>query len=211
MLRPFSAAAVGSDLLAAVLASGLTVLYLLFAAAPTGSAELDHRNLPVVPPAPAAGGSVAAPIPAPWVAAGEPVPAEALYTLANPAPWPAHEAKPRSWYNRILFPAKHCPYCGRRVPTEKGSYWFLLLGFIGQFVFSLRFLVQWLASEKAGDSVVPVSFWWLSIFGSLFLLIYAIAIMAWPIILGQAPNCFIYARNLYFIKRRSQEAAAAAK
>jgi lipid-A-disaccharide synthase-like uncharacterized protein len=78
---------------------------------------------------------------------------------------------------------------------------FLTLGFIGQAFFSMRFLVQWLASEKAGKSVVPISFWVFSILGSFFLLIYAIYRKDPVFILGQAPNIFIYSRNLYLIKR----------
>ncbi len=142
-----------------------------------------------------------------WVRKRKPVPDRVLYPYstdpAKTAPVPAHEAKPRSWHNRILFPTVRCPYCGRRVPTRKGSYFWLIIGFIGQIGFTARFLVQWLATEKARASVVPTSFWYLSIFGSILLLAYAVSIVAWPIILGQLPNVFIYGRNLYFIRRRS--------
>ncbi|ADO84202.1 lipid-A-disaccharide synthase N-terminal domain-containing protein [Ilyobacter polytropus] len=78
---------------------------------------------------------------------------------------------------------------------------FLILGFIGQAFFSMRFLVQWLASERAGKSVIPLSFWIFSIMGSFFLLIYAIYRKDPVFILGQAPNLFIYTRNLYLIKK----------
>ncbi|WP_372713931.1 lipid-A-disaccharide synthase N-terminal domain-containing protein [Ilyobacter sp.] len=77
----------------------------------------------------------------------------------------------------------------------------LILGFIGQAFFSMRFLVQWLASERAGKSVIPLSFWIFSIIGSFFLLIYAIYRKDPVFILGQAPNLFIYTRNLYLIKK----------
>jgi endogenous inhibitor of DNA gyrase (YacG/DUF329 family) len=110
-----------------------------------------------------------------WVRDRKPVPDGVLYPYANDpeaqAPPPPREAKPRSWHNRLLFPTVNCPYCGRRVPTQKGSYFFLILGFAGQLLFSARFLVQWIATEKAKKPVVPVSFWWLSIFGSLLLLV----------------------------------------
>ncbi|WP_319200810.1 lipid-A-disaccharide synthase N-terminal domain-containing protein [uncultured Ilyobacter sp.] len=77
----------------------------------------------------------------------------------------------------------------------------LILGFIGQAFFSMRFLVQWMASERAGKSVIPLSFWIFSIIGSSFLLIYAIYRKDPVFILGQAPNLFIYTRNLYLIKK----------
>ena len=136
---------------------------------------------------------------APWVAAGEPVPPDALYTESDPAP--EYQAKERSWHNRLLFRTIRCPYCGRRVPTKRGSYVFLLIGILGQAGFASRFLVQWVASERAGRSIMPSAFWWLSIAGSLLLLLYALHIKAVPIVLGQLPNCFIYARNLHLTKR----------
>ena len=108
------------------------------------------------------------------------------------------------WHEKVLFPTVTCPYCGRRVPTWKGSYIFLVIGFIGQAAFSGRFLVQWLAMEKARASVIPVAFWWLSIVGSVLLLAYAISIRAWPIILGQTPSVFVYSRNLYFIRKNNE-------
>lgn len=76
---------------------------------------------------------------------------------------------------------------------------FLGIGLIGQGFFSTRFLVQWIASEKAGRSVVPSSFWIFSILGSGLLLIYAIYRKDPVFILGQAPNLLIYSRNLYLI------------
>lgn len=78
---------------------------------------------------------------------------------------------------------------------------FMILGFIGQFFFSMRFVVQWIASEKHKKSVVPLSFWIFSIIGSALLLIYAIYRKDPVFILGQAPNLFIYFRNLWFIRK----------
>jgi lipid-A-disaccharide synthase-like uncharacterized protein len=77
----------------------------------------------------------------------------------------------------------------------------LIVGFGGQAAFSARFLVQWLASERAGESVVPTAFWYLSIAGSLALLSYAVARVDPVFILGQAFGVFIYSRNLYLIGR----------
>jgi len=79
----------------------------------------------------------------------------------------------------------------------------MILGFIGQFFFSMRFIVQWIASEKKKQSVVPLSFWVFSIVGSSLLLIYAIYRRDPVFILGQAPNLLIYFRNLWFIKKEN--------
>lgn len=77
-------------------------------------------------------------------------------------------------------------------------FW-LCLGFFAQLLFTARFIVQWLASEKAKRSVVPVSFWFISIAGSALLLLYAIYRMDPVFILGQSFGCLIYFRNLYLI------------
>ncbi|MGL5278934.1 MAG: lipid-A-disaccharide synthase N-terminal domain-containing protein [Cetobacterium sp.] len=79
---------------------------------------------------------------------------------------------------------------------------FLIIGFIGQGLFSMRFIIQWLASEKAKKSVIPFSFWIFSLSGSIFLLIYAVYKKDPVFILGQAPNVLIYSRNIYLIKKK---------
>ena len=79
------------------------------------------------------------------------------------------------------------------------TFW-LVLGFCAQAMFAARFWVQWIASEKAGKSIVPLLFWYLSIFGSLLLLVYSIYRKDPVFILGQATGIFIYTRNLYLIK-----------
>ena len=78
---------------------------------------------------------------------------------------------------------------------------FMVLGFIGQFFFSMRFIVQWVASEKHKKSVVPLAFWVFSVLGSFLLLIYAIYRKDPVFILGQAPNLLIYFRNIWLIKK----------
>ena len=78
----------------------------------------------------------------------------------------------------------------------------LIIGFTGQFLFFLRFFLQWLVSEKKKESVIPVSFWYFSISGGVILLIYAIYRKDPVFILGQSLGVFIYARNLYFIRRK---------
>jgi len=77
--------------------------------------------------------------------------------------------------------------------------WWVLIGFAAQGLFTARFLVQWIATEKRKQSYVPTSFWYFSLFGGLFLLIYAIHRKDPVFILGQSSGVFIYARNLYFI------------
>ncbi|MED5526232.1 lipid-A-disaccharide synthase N-terminal domain-containing protein [Gallaecimonas pentaromativorans] len=79
--------------------------------------------------------------------------------------------------------------------------WWLLLGFAGQLLFSARFLVQWLVSEKAKQSIVPTAFWYLSIGGSSLLLVYAIYRKDPVFILGQSAGFIIYLRNLQLIKK----------
>ena len=81
------------------------------------------------------------------------------------------------------------------------------IGFFAQLMFSARFLVQWLASERAGRSIVPLLFWYLSIAGSALLLAYAIHRKDPVFILGQSVGIFIYSRNLYLIRREKKAAA----
>lgn len=78
---------------------------------------------------------------------------------------------------------------------------FAVIGFIGQGLFSMRFIIQWIASEKAGRSVIPFSFWIFSLGGSFLLLTYAIYRKDPVFILGQAPNVLIYSRNIYLLKK----------
>lgn len=77
---------------------------------------------------------------------------------------------------------------------------FIILGLAGQLMFSARFLVQWIASERRKKSVVPISFWFLSLFGSFLLLIYAIYRKDIVFTLGQLFGFIVYIRNLLIIK-----------
>ena len=72
-------------------------------------------------------------------------------------------------------------------------------GLFGQLLFMGRFLVQWIASERARRSTIPVAFWYFSIGGAIILLSYAIYRRDPVFILGQSLGFFIYARNLWFI------------
>ncbi|HRK24988.1 MAG TPA: lipid-A-disaccharide synthase N-terminal domain-containing protein [Beijerinckiaceae bacterium] len=89
---------------------------------------------------------------------------------------------------------------------EKADLW-LLIGIGGQLLFTARFLVQWIASERAGRSVVPLAFWLFSIGGGLITLVYGIKRREPVIILGQSLSLFIYARNLMLIARERREKA----
>ena len=75
------------------------------------------------------------------------------------------------------------------------------VGLLGQALFSARFVIQWIASERRRQSVVPRQFWYLSLLGALITLSYAIHRHDPVFILGYAPGLFIYARNIYFIHR----------
>jgi lipid-A-disaccharide synthase-like uncharacterized protein len=81
----------------------------------------------------------------------------------------------------------------------------ITIGFVAQFLFSMRFIVQWIASEKARASIVPETFWYFSLAGGAMLLAYAIYRMDPVFILGQAAGLVIYARNIYFIWLGKQE------
>jgi lipid-A-disaccharide synthase-like uncharacterized protein len=90
--------------------------------------------------------------------------------------------------------------------VEKLS-WLVLVGYAGQALFTMRFVVQWIASERAKKSVFPVAFWFFSIGGGLLLFAYALTIKDPVFILGQGFGVFVYLRNLYFVyrERRSSD------
>ena len=77
----------------------------------------------------------------------------------------------------------------------------LLLGIVGQLLFGMRFVIQWVASERQGKSVIPVAFWFFSIGGGLITLIYGLYKREPVIILGQGLSVFIYVRNLALIRK----------
>lgn len=84
-------------------------------------------------------------------------------------------------------------------PLILDNFW-TAFGFVGQSLFTSRFLVQWWISERVGESIMPKLFWYLSLIGSLMLLTYAIAVKDPVIILGQAFGVVIYVRNLMLIR-----------
>ncbi|MEM7178194.1 MAG: lipid-A-disaccharide synthase N-terminal domain-containing protein [Pseudomonadota bacterium] len=88
---------------------------------------------------------------------------------------------------------------------NRGELIWIMVGLGGQVLFMMRFMLQWLASEKARRSVIPISFWWFSIGGAAILLAYAIHRADPVFILGQSLGFFIYARNLWFIYLERKE------
>jgi len=83
---------------------------------------------------------------------------------------------------------------------EHDPLW-LVIGFAGQALFSMRFIVQWLKSEKVRRSVIPLAFWYFSLAGGTLLTAYAIHRGDPVFIVGQSLGLFIYQRNLWLIRR----------
>ena len=85
-------------------------------------------------------------------------------------------------------------------------FW-LIFGFTGQVLFSLRFVVQWWRSERAGRSVIPLEFWYLSLAGGAVLLTYAVYRRDPVFILGQLTGVAVYTRNLVLLRREARAAS----
>lgn len=83
------------------------------------------------------------------------------------------------------------------------SHW-IIVGLVGQTCFFMRFLIQWIVSEKRGESIIPLPFWYFSIGGSLILLFYSIHREDPVFILGQSVGSVIYIRNLVLISRKKK-------
>ncbi len=86
------------------------------------------------------------------------------------------------------------------------GFWWVVFGLSAQMMFMMRFIVQWLASERAGRSVVPIAFWYFSLAGGVMLLSYAVYRRDPVFVLGQSLGLLIYLRNLWLIhaeRRRS--------
>ena len=87
------------------------------------------------------------------------------------------------------------------------EFWWVVVGLFGQLLFTGRFLVQWIASERAGKSVVPLAFWYFSVGGGIILFTYAVYRQDPVFILGQSMGLFIYLRNLWLIYAERRNAA----
>ncbi len=90
----------------------------------------------------------------------------------------------------------------------RSSTLWLAVGFLGQALFSARFIVQWLVSEKRRKSVTPIAFWYFSLAGGVILLTYAIHRRDTVFIVGQATGLLVYVRNLMLILRPRPDGAA---
>ncbi|PIQ97021.1 MAG: lipid A biosynthesis protein [Nitrospinae bacterium CG11_big_fil_rev_8_21_14_0_20_56_8] len=86
------------------------------------------------------------------------------------------------------------------------TYW-IIIGFVGQAFFFTRFMIQWIVSERRGESTIPTAFWYCSIGGSMILLLYAIHREDPVFILGQSLGIVIYVRNLILIDRKRKSLA----
>lgn len=84
----------------------------------------------------------------------------------------------------------------------------VILGFVAQAFFTMQFVVQWIASERARMSVIPVAFWFFSIGGGALLLVYALYRRDPVFIAGQALGLLVYIRNLYFIVIHRRQVSA---
>lgn len=96
--------------------------------------------------------------------------------------------------------------------TPSIEKWWLAVGFLAQLMFSARFIVQWLASERARRSIVPETFWYFSVLGGSLLFAYAIYRLDPVFMLGQGTGLLIYLRNIHFIwahKKREQQSEGA--
>jgi lipid-A-disaccharide synthase-like uncharacterized protein len=82
------------------------------------------------------------------------------------------------------------------------DYIWLGVGFFGQFIFFLRFIVQWIESEKKKEVVIPIGFWYLSIAGTIIILVYSIHIKDIVFTTAQIASLFIYARNLMLLRKK---------
>ena len=87
----------------------------------------------------------------------------------------------------------------------------VIIGFIGQALFGARFIIQWIVSEKRGESTIPLAFWYCSIGGSIVLLTYALHREDPVFIVGQSLGSIIYIRNLILIDKKKKALAGGGK
>jgi lipid-A-disaccharide synthase-like uncharacterized protein len=90
------------------------------------------------------------------------------------------------------------------LPDEPGKWFWLGFGLLGNFCFATRFIIQWIYSERLGESRVPTIFWWQSIFGTIILLIYFLHRRDPVGILGYVFNLIPYTRNLMLVYRKKK-------
>lgn len=85
--------------------------------------------------------------------------------------------------------------------NENIPLWLLLFGSMGQIIFTLRFVYQWVYSMKKNESLLPLGFWLISLTGSLIIVAYALYRRDPVLILGQSPGLVVYCRNIYLLRR----------
>lgn len=86
--------------------------------------------------------------------------------------------------------------------------WWVIFGLVGQLMFTMRFVVQWIVSEKKGKSTIPTVFWYFSLSGGMVLFIYAIQIKNLVFMIGQGAGLIIYVRNLMLISKHKKQKKA---
>jgi lipid-A-disaccharide synthase-like uncharacterized protein len=87
------------------------------------------------------------------------------------------------------------------IGTSSADLVWLGIGLLGQCLFMMRFIVQWIHSERHGQSLIPVSFWYLSLLGGMIVLAYGVHKLDPVIILGQLPGTIVYTRNLMLLRK----------
>jgi lipid-A-disaccharide synthase-like uncharacterized protein len=93
--------------------------------------------------------------------------------------------------------------------TPPAEIMWLTIGLLAQLMFSMRFIVQWIATERARASIVPETFWYFSLFGGVLLLAYACYRVDPVFVMGQAAGLVVYSRNLYFVWLGKQDPGSA--
>ena len=89
--------------------------------------------------------------------------------------------------------------------ADPAKQWLIAFGFLGQVIFFCRWIIQWIASERRGQSHVPELFWWCSLMGSLMLVVYFALERNIVGVLGQGVGWTVYSRNLYLIKVKHRD------
>ncbi|MDA0812051.1 MAG: lipid-A-disaccharide synthase N-terminal domain-containing protein [Verrucomicrobia bacterium] len=95
-------------------------------------------------------------------------------------------------------------YSTLNITSTAGIFW-VGVGLLGQVLFTGRMIVQWIASEKEKRSIVPTSFWWMSLGGATMLIVYFVWRVDIVGVIGQATGWFIYVRNLWFVYGKSAD------
>ena len=113
---------------------------------------------------------------------------------------PLHK-RPLFWVAAAIILASFYPVYRFGTAADEGLVW---LGFVGQAIFTARFVIQWIVSEKKNRSVMPATFWYCSIIGGGIRLIYAVDIGSLVFILGNGVGLIVYARNLMLIYRKKK-------